>query len=149
MNSFNVIRQGRPGPCHCHTASSPARHDSAETASSPRAAPIFTGDNCYIVGPLWEGMAIQRQSISFISCSEPDKPDKPDPRHAPGNGAGYSFPSIGFVRGARSRIDPRFLLGGPGKLHTNRYAQEGRRDGRGIIAWAFVLAVEQNFQLIL
>jgi hypothetical protein len=123
--------------------------------------------NTFNVGPLWEGMAIQRQSnwfilsiwfVLFISFSELDKPKKPnkpdeltgpDPRHAPGNGAGYSFPSIGFVRGATSRIDPRFLLGGPGKLRANSYAQEGRRNGSGVLAWAFVLAVEQNFQLIL
>lgn len=48
-----------------------------------------------------------------------------------------------------SFLVPRFLLGVPGQLRVNSYAQEGRRDGRGIIAGAFVLAVEQNLQLIL
>ena len=33
--------------------------------------------------------------------------------------------------------------------NRNSDAQEGRRNGGGILAWAFVLAVEQNFQLLL
>lgn len=34
-------------------------------------------------------------------------------------------------------------------LSVNSHAQEGRGNGSGILAWACVLAGEQNFQLLL
>src|SRR6476661_8692444 len=51
--------------------------------------------------------------------------------------------SVWYAR-PRSYLPHGFLL-----LNLNGHAQEGRGNGSGVLARAFVLAVEQNFQLLL